>query len=536
MSVPVIAVLARHRLPQHYRLFEAIGCLYGIRFVPTADARTGHYGAAVMLGFSRSEALEYSRDGIRCLAYLDEGPLWNDPGPIRFSDSGGPPEIFRAASLDDPGIGPHGAITPQPGDAIIAERSGRALWIRAKAGSAYADLTSVSPPQLGDSEFLYSRFGPENWFGLLPLMILAKEVAGWGVPPVRACFMLDDPNLHRPSYGYLDYRDLASDAAAYHYHVAVATIPIDGWLVSSEAAQVFRDRRSQLSLLVHGNNHTYHELSRRRTPASREALAAQALQRVERIERKSGVCVDRIMAAPHGACSESMADVLLKAGFEAACISRSSLMARNRNAKWPPSVGLTPAEFFGGLPVIPRFSIQSEPGVRGRLAAFLGQPVVMSGHHDDAGDGMELLHDRSQQVNRLGSHWTNVSAIARSNYWTRIVGGVLHVRMYSRTVEVPIPPGVTHLIVDRPWVSCAKSEALIVEGEAPGLAVLEAGDANGLFVRPNTTVVLRGVCREKMAPRSGKTVWTPPAAVARRGLCELRDRLAPLLRRVVKLG
>src|SRR5206468_10618326 len=125
----------------------------------------------------------------------------------------------------------------------------------------------------------------------------------------------------------------------------------------------------------------------------RKALAVQALRRIERLEQQSGVEVARVMAAPHGACNHDMANVLLRAGFEAACISRSSLMVRNPDLIWPMSVGLNPAEFLGpSLPIIPRFNIRWD-STFAIFAAFLGQPIILVGHHDDLAGGLEVLEE-----------------------------------------------------------------------------------------------------------------------------------------------
>jgi hypothetical protein len=69
-----------------------------------------------------------------------------------------------------------------------------------------------------------------NFMQLLPLLqFLVKETEeiGWRRPPLRACFTLDDPNLRLPSYGFLNYRELIEQAQKNHFHVALATIPID---------------------------------------------------------------------------------------------------------------------------------------------------------------------------------------------------------------------------------------------------------------------------------------------------------------------
>ena len=58
--------------------------------------------------------------------------------------------------------------------------------------------------------------------------------------------MLDDPNLHWPTYGFLDYAALVGSAKKHNYHVAIATIPLDGWFVHSAVGQLFRENTAHL--------------------------------------------------------------------------------------------------------------------------------------------------------------------------------------------------------------------------------------------------------------------------------------------------
>ena len=76
--------------------------------------------------------------------------------------------------------------------------------------------------------------------------------SGWVSPPVRACFLFDDPNLHRPTYGYVRYHDLVEEADRHDYHVSFAMIPLDGWFTHHATARLFRERSDRLSLLELG--------------------------------------------------------------------------------------------------------------------------------------------------------------------------------------------------------------------------------------------------------------------------------------------
>jgi hypothetical protein len=49
------------------------------------------------------------------------------------------------------------------------------------------------------------------------------------------------------------------------------------------------------------------------------------------------------------------------------------------------------------------------------LRAFLGQPSILYGHHDLLADGLEVLGQAAQELNRLGSvRWSSLAEIARA--------------------------------------------------------------------------------------------------------------------------
>ena len=276
--------------------------------------------------------------------------------------------------------------------------------------------------------------------------------------------MFDDPNLHWKTYGYVDYERLALDATAHNYHVAFATIPLDAWYVHEPTAALFRRHPGRMSLLVHGNNHAHQELHRPSTPQRRRGLAAQAIRRTEELERIAGLQIPRVMAAPHGACSDEMSRELLRVGFEAACISRGSLMSRNPDSRVAFVRRIAPCGVQRRGPAgIPRFGLRAVSDLQARLALFLGQPVVAMGHHGDLRHGLDPLRRVARDLNTMGDvTWMDMAGIAQSNYFRRRTQTGLDVRMYARRIRVSAPHGVTSIMVERPWLETGRSEALIV--------------------------------------------------------------------------
>ena len=84
-------------------------------------------------------------------------------------------------------------------------------------------------PVLKPDEVLRDALVPDRAFALVGLVQFLRELVGerWQAPPLRAAIIFDDPNLRRPSYGYIDYRGLAAHADTHGYHAAMAMIPRD---------------------------------------------------------------------------------------------------------------------------------------------------------------------------------------------------------------------------------------------------------------------------------------------------------------------
>jgi hypothetical protein len=162
---------------------------------------------------------------------------------------------------------------------------------------------------------------------------------------------------------------------------------------------------------------------------------------VERLERKAGLRVDRVMVPPHGACSAEMLAALPRCGFEAACVSSGSLRAHNRERPWARTLGYLPSDTIEDCSVLPRWALT--PGAENALlvAAYLGQAIVLRGHHRDLRHGLEVLDEAAAAINRLGEvRWSGLAQIARGNYRWRLEGTTLRVQAFGSVLDVEPRP------------------------------------------------------------------------------------------------
>jgi hypothetical protein len=337
---------------------------------------------------------------------------------VRFSDEANVPFPFRGRSLRTQISGRPDILSLTPGEKPLATCELGPVWAFSEGESAKHFRSGFALPVLPADGSLMDVLSGRRFLEMLPLLHWLRQISAsspHSSSPLKASFIFDDPNLHWPRYGFVDYRQLATHAEKENYHVSFATIPLDTWFTHRGAAEIFRNQRNRLSLLVHGNNHTKRELARPYTEAERIFLLRQAIQRIERLERRSGLVVSRVMVPPHGACSEEMLAALQFCGFEAACISHGSLRAHNKSRAWTKTLGYLPSELVRGCPVLPRWGVTGDLKNTILLAAFLKQAIILRGHHQDLKNGPELLDELARIINGLGSvKWSNMTDMTRS--------------------------------------------------------------------------------------------------------------------------
>lgn len=460
------------------------------------------------------------------------------------------PLVFRGRTMADTSLPHLPALPVGVGSEVLATQAGRPVWVYHPAAGVVAarDVVSLPLPELGVRGLLRDCFNGGNYLRALPLLAFLQRLtasAAWQPAPLRACFVFDDPSLRRETYGFIHYRRLAQHALRWNYHAAIGMIPLASASVNPVVRAVFREHPGRLSLTVHGCYHLRQEMARCYGPADRLALCAEALRRVAAFERKSGLAVCQVMESPHGVIDRGMFGALLALGYEATLITPRQFLQHDTGADIPPCFGLQSVCYVdGGLGMIPRITIQPHWRTEATLAAFLGQPIVIAGHHQDAANDLEALSDIAQTVNAFGPvRWCSLSEIARSNYATRVEGTTLTVCVGSRRTVLPLPAGVRKVRICRPWLGTESVEPLMVTGgkaglqffaeQGVGLPVLtrqQAGaesspvEVNGLESIEVYSPVTEAVDPDDVPPPP-RRLWP----YARRVLTEVRDRVRPFL-------
>ena len=526
----LLGVVATQLTPALQRLFAALEKVFPIRFEQTNSIDRKRFAGVVAID---RELLGDTAGAVPRLVLCPGARTHGRQTVVSLSEDVGLARPLRRARIPEEAV----ASAPAPALAdpvrVLASAEGKPIWWQSGEGHEALCVSAYPPAELREGEALRDHLRSGCFMTLLPLLhfigLLLGEQAST-LPCLRASIVIDDPNLHWPTYGYLEYAELIDHACKHGYHVALATVPLDGWLVNRRAASLVRENPSAMSLLMHGNDHVARELGRLNDHNAEPAIA-QGLRRIAALEHRSGVMVDRVMAPPHGACSEPALRAMFRLGIEAACISRpypwrDDLPAPTSLAGWRPAEMVA-----GGLPVLSRYAL-SLPREDLVFRALLGQPLILYGHHQDFSDGLDLLAQAAGEINGLGEvRWGSLGWIARGNYTTRRVGEILHVGMHSRRVSIDVPDGVRTLHVQVPepfsgpaWheLACAGKTTAMSFREGLGESVV--GPVEGpakleLTLRADSPLDPAEVATRRFRP------WPP----MRRVLVEGRDRMQPLL-------
>ncbi len=507
------------------RLFEALAEAFPVRFVP-ANGDATFQARLALPGDGGEDARHEDTVPVYQVSASQSGtPAATE---VVFQDADELDARLRRQRLSDGQAKGAPPLAPAPGETVMALSGGKPVWTRQEQESAFAYRVALGPAELAGEEVLRDQLKAGCFLRLLPLVHFLREVtvdAAWTPPPLRAAIIVDDPNLHAVSYGHIDYAALSAHAEQHGYHVAMATIPLDAWYANHKAAAFFQPGKC-LSLLVHGNNHVRHELDRGGGTQACLGLLGQALRRTAALEHRAGVSVSRVMAAPHGRCSEAMMQAMRRLGFEAACISRPYPW----RATPPPDAllaGWGPADLVaGGFPVIPRLHLNKDRNDL-VLRAFLNQPLVLYGHQEDFAQGLDFLAEAAEFINRLGAvRWGSLGEIAAASYYRQRAAEVLHLRPLSRRLRVTVDPGLRTVHVAR---LPGAASSCHVETKGQRLRFGENEDVLALPVAPTSSGVmdLRFVDEDAVSHETTRRPGGGPWPLVRRALTELRDRGKP---------
>jgi hypothetical protein len=158
--------------------------------------------------------------------------------------------------------------------------------------------------------------------------------------------------------------------------------------------------------------------------------------------------------------------------------------------------------------------------------AFLGQPLILYGHHTDLRFGLDVLATRAEDVRSLGvNSWQSLGRIARDVVSSYRRDDSLMLTLHSRRAVVAIPEGISHAEIAFAGAEPSQTEVRLETRNAEVSRDVHVGQP--FPVKAGAISVAMKV--ESFIP-------PPPVrqvrATVRRILVESRDRTAPARVRV----
>ena len=149
----------------------------------------------------------------------------------------------------------------------------------------------------------------------------------WSAPERSGCLVIDDPLL-RPTYGFVDYRELLALMQRYKFSTNIAFIPWNWRRSDSGIIRLFRENPEYYSISVHGCAHTRAEFGSEDSEHL-YAKTRQALERMDQHEAATGLAHDRVMVFPQGVFSEAAMRILTRTDLIAALSNETVSYDRN---------------------------------------------------------------------------------------------------------------------------------------------------------------------------------------------------------------
>jgi hypothetical protein len=405
--------------------------------------------------------------------------------------------------------------------------NGRPAFLRLPMASC--EIFLLAGGELPDiDEPLSAETGLEAHYDrLIPLLIFLRHVFGdacWHSAESTARLIIDDPLLTE-KYGFLEYRALLSSMRREGYGTSIAFIPWNYRRTSKPTAARLFGGRSDLSICIHGCDHTNREFEVGH-PTLLDRKAGLAMARMERHETRTGLPFDRVMVFPQGLFSSDAMRALRGADYLAA-VNSTCLPTDGQASRLTIGDFLRPAiTRFHGFPVFHRR--YPHRLVDSGFDLFLGKPALLVEHHQYFRDGYERIEEFVTGLHKLEPtlSWPTLSSqLAGSCLMRSVSRDATEVQFFTRRFRLKN----THL--ERHRFRLTKHEpdpsvirAVTVNGTDVPFTCLDDRVGIELEIDPAQSMAVE-ILDRPAPPRRGRSMGVVYSAgvLARRALSEFRD-------------
>jgi hypothetical protein len=412
-----------------------------------------------------------------------------------------------------------------PVDTIMAANE-RPVFVRLRTGFCELFLFAGCVPDL--SAPVGRGAGPgDACIPLIPTLIFLRHCFSescWHGDGATARLIIDDPLLKK-IYGALNLETLKGSIEKLEYGASIAFIPWNYWRSSRRSAGRLVASESNLSICVHGCDHTNHEF---RSGSSDVLMqkAALGIWRMEEHRKRVGVPFEDVMVFPQGQFSKAAIQALRSANF-LATVNSTCFPTDSRPDDLTVADFIWPAVTrFSGFPLFQRR--YPESAFEFALDLFLGKPAFIVEHHEYFRDGcreIEKFVSALQQIEPRLS-WPGLSEqLMRCRMKRRRDDGSFETRFFTRRFQ--FMPGAAEQGLH--WLSkCEPNpnrvESVLVDGRKVSFGFEQANLVFQVQAVPGQNRTVEIIDRPApTAPIHNFGVIHNARVLMRRGLSEFRD-------------
>jgi len=276
-------------------------------------------------------------------------------------------------------------------------------------------------------------YNTEHFSEIVPIMMFLRYSCAdecWHRETDYANLTIDDPFLVEP-YGNLEFKGLLTSMETHNFHTTIAFIPWNYDRSNPEVVKFFLDHPDRYSIAIHGNNHDHYEFYKyNKVPLEeQEKDIIEALNRMKKFRKLTGIPYDRIMIFPHGIAPEETLKFLKRYNFVATVNNQDAPLEKTR----PKSAfyGIEPAIMdYVNFAVLKRRPTQgyriwsfkkSKSGIEVApyiFDLFIDKPVLIVAHQDFFFSGIDAFNSTADAINNLAGEvkWTSLGNISKHLY------------------------------------------------------------------------------------------------------------------------
>jgi hypothetical protein len=418
------------------------------------------------------------------------------------------------------------ALSADDRAAAIMLHAGAPMFAQFRTGACDVFvLVDILTPDV--AEPLSSEHGLESVYErLTPFLIFFRSSFGnsvWHGVKRTARVIIDDPLLRR-RYGHLDFERLTRSMDTAGYGTTLAFIPWNYRRTSQLMAPLFSGRRSNISVCIHGCDHTQNEfgVADERVLSQRAQLA---VQRMTAHERRTGIPFEEIMVFPQGRFSRPAAAALRANAYLAAV---NSTCFPSDSDQLPITVGdfLRPAIQFHGLPIFKRHYPRRL--IDFAVDLFLGKPALIVEHHDyfrDDARSLERLVGELRELEPTLTWPTLTSQLMSSCFVKHRTDDERDVQFYTPKFSLHnASPRTMRYSLSKPEPDPTLIQRVLADGTSVPFLAQDSHVSFQIDVNADSTVPIRVEDHETARQTACRTSFSYGARVrVRRLLSELRD-------------